>query len=67
MNASYYPAGTIQRVNLFDFKTENLYDLIYRGQIIITNAPYPVCNGKKSELIKAGYGKIHFTIKKHQA
>lgn len=45
-----------------------LYDLIYNGTVIIVNQPYPVCNGKKSELLKTqpkNYQERLFEIKLH--
>lgn len=42
-----------------------LYDLIWNGQTVLRSAPYPVCNGKKTELSKSGWNKNLFTIKRH--
>lgn len=41
-----------------------LYNLTWNGETIVTNAAYPVCNGKKSELIRAGWNKKLFEIKR---
>ena len=61
---TYYPGGTIKQDNLFEFKKNKLYTLLYRGQVIVNAAAYPVCNGKKSALLLSGnYIKSLFTIK----
>ena len=64
---TYLPSGRIERKNLFEFSKPKLYDLFYRGMRIVTGAAYPVCNGKKSELLKTNnYTKTYFEIKQHQ-
>lgn len=58
MNSGFVPRGNDQKNKL------KLYDLLYRGQTLISNSPYPVCNGKKSELLKTGnYQARLFEIK----
>lgn len=44
-----------------------LYDLLYNGQRIVNSSPYPICNGKKSELLRTGnYQKRLFEINLHK-
>lgn len=48
--------------------SDKRYDLLYRGQTIVSNKPYPVCNGKKSKLLKEqpqNYQRALFEIKLH--
>lgn len=61
---TYYPAGKVQMANLFAVKQQKIYNLYYRGQLLVSNAPYAVCNGKKTALLNTGnYTKQNFTIK----
>ena len=44
-------------------KIVKMYNLFYNKQRLVHNAPYAVCNGKKSSLLKQGvYQKNYFQI-----
>lgn len=44
-----------------------LWDLSYRGTRHVTAAPYPVCVGKKNEMLASGnFLKEHFAITEHK-
>jgi hypothetical protein len=49
-------------------KSTKMYDLVYvpNGNVLKSNAPYPVCNAKKIELIQQGYSANQLTIKPRQ-
>ncbi len=48
------------------FSKMKLYDLKWRGQIIISGQAWPVCKAKENQLVEAGtHGRSHFTITKH--
>jgi hypothetical protein len=42
-----------------------MYDLVYspNGNVLKANAPYPVCNAKKIDLMQQGYFANQLTIK----
>lgn len=46
-------------------KPVKMYQLAYRGQTIISSAPFGVCAGKRKELSKSvNYNSIHFKIER---
>jgi len=50
-----------------EIKRIKLYDLFYNKVKLVNNQPFPVCNGKKSELSRdtRNYRKSLFEIKLH--
>lgn len=60
MNSGIVPRGNDQKRKL------KLYNLLYNKQVIVSNCAYPICNGKKTELLRTGnYQKRLFEIKLH--
>lgn len=44
-------------------KPASLWNLLYRGELIVTGQPYPVSVAKKNQLINAGtHTATHFAI-----
>jgi hypothetical protein len=59
----YY--GILPRKTATKTKSIQMYRLTYRGQIIVANALYGVCAGKRKELNKdKNYSFNHFKIEK---
>lgn len=46
-------------------KAPKLYNLLYRGEIVVKTAPYAVCRAKMNELLRStNYNKQNFKISK---
>lgn len=69
--SKYNPYQTMHHTALYGGEKpktkQHLYSLVYREQVIVQGAPYPVCAARKSELTRdANYNPKLFKIKRHE-